>query len=78
MRIEQTPHDRRPAQNDGPVHHGDRGPQYVSIKHNEHLAKVGIEPSVGNVGDSYDNALAGTAIGLFKTDLIRRRGSQKG
>ena len=54
------------------VHHSDRGVQYVSIKYSERLAEAGIEPSV--VGDSYDNALAETVIGLFKTEVIHRRG----
>ena len=48
--------------------------QYVSIRYTERLAAAGIEPSVGSVGDSYDNALAETVIGLFKTEVIRRRG----
>jgi hypothetical protein len=48
--------------------------QYVSIKYTERLVEAGIEPSVGSVGDSYDNALAETVIGLYKTEVIRRRG----
>lgn len=56
------------------VHHSDRGSQYVSIRYTERLAEAGIEPSVGSVGDSYDNALAETVIGLFKTEVIHRRG----
>jgi len=56
------------------VHHSDRGGQYLSIRYTERLGEAGIEPSVGSVGDSYDNALAETVIGLFKTELIRRRG----
>ena len=56
------------------VHHSDRGVQYVSIRYTERLAEAGIEPSVGTVGDSYDNALAETVIGLYKTEVIRRRG----
>jgi transposase InsO family protein len=56
------------------IHHSDRGVQYLSIKYTERLAEVGIEPSVGSVGDSYDNALAETVIGLYKTEVIRRRG----
>jgi transposase InsO family protein len=56
------------------VHHSDRGVQYLSIRYTERLAEVGIEPSVGSVGDSYDNALAESVIGLYKTELIRRRG----
>ncbi len=56
------------------VHHSDRGVQYLSIRYTERLAEAGIEPSVGSVGDSYDNALAETIIGLFKTEVIRRNG----
>ncbi len=56
------------------VHHSDRGGQYLSIRYTERLAEAGIDPSVGSVGDSYDNALAETVIGLFKTEVIRRRG----
>ena len=48
--------------------------QYLSIKYTERLAEAGIAPSVGSVGDSYDNALAETINGLFKTELVRRRG----
>ncbi len=53
---------------------GVRGSQYVSIKYTERLAQAGIEPSVGSVGDSYDNALAETINGLFKAEVIWRRG----
>jgi putative transposase len=56
------------------VHHSDRGTQYLSIRYTERLAEAGIEPSVGSVGDSYDNALAETIFGLFKTEVIRRNG----
>ena len=49
-------------------------PQYLSIKYTERLAEAGIEPSVGSVGDSYDNALAETINGLFKAEVIHRRG----
>jgi len=56
------------------VHHSDRGGQHLSIRYTERLAEAGIEPSVGSVGDSYDNALAETVIGLHKTELIRRKG----
>lgn len=59
---------------DGLVHHSDRGGQYVCIRYTERLAEAGIEPSVGSVGDSYDNALAETIIGLFKTEVIRQSG----
>lgn len=56
------------------VHHSDRGVQYLSIRYTERLAEAGIEPSVGSVGDSYDNALAESVIGLYKAEVIRRRG----
>jgi transposase InsO family protein len=73
--LEQALHERRPVQGSGLVHHSDRGVQYVSIRYTERLADAGIEPSVGSVGDSYDNALAETINGLYKTEVIRRRGS---
>jgi putative transposase len=72
--LEQALHDRRPIEGGDLVHHSDRGVQYVSITYTERLAAAGIEPSVGSVGDSYDNALAETVIGLFKTEVIRRLG----
>lgn len=72
--LEQALHDRRPIHRAGLVHHSDRGSQYLSIKYSERLAEAGIEPSVGSVGDSYDNALAGTINGLYKAEVIRRRG----
>ena len=56
------------------VHHSDRGVQYLSIRYTERLAESGVEPSVGSIGDSYDNALAESVIGLFKTEVIRRDG----
>jgi len=71
--LEQALHDRRPVRG-GLTHHSDKGSQYVSIRYTERLLEAGIEPSVGSVGDSYDNALAETVIGLFKTEVIRRRG----
>ena len=71
---EQALHDRRPYAGDGLVCHSDRGSQYVSIRYTERLAEAGIEPSVGSVGDIYDNALAETINGLFKAEVIRRRG----
>lgn len=61
----------------GLVHHSDRGVQYLSIRYTERLAEAGIESSVGSRGDSYDNALAESVIGLFKTEVIRRRGPWK-
>ena len=72
--IEQALHDRRPVHRGGLVHHSDRGSQYGSIKYTDRLAEAGIEPSVGSVGDSYDNALAETINGLYKTEVIHRRG----
>jgi putative transposase len=58
----------------GVVHHSDRGSQYLSIRYSERLAEAGVEPSVGSLGDSYDNALAESIIGLYKTEVIHRRG----
>ena len=72
--LEQALHDRRPIHRGGLIHHSDRGSQYVSIKYTERLAEAGIEPSVGSVGDSYDNALAETINGLYKAEVIHRRG----
>ena len=63
---------------DGLVHHSDRGVQYLSIRYTERLAEAGVETSVGSVGDSYDNALAETVIGLFKTEVIRKQGPWRG
>ena len=70
--LEQALHARRDL--DGLVHHSDRGCQYLSIRYSERLAEAGVEPSVGSVGDSYDNALAETVIGLYKTGEIRHKG----
>jgi transposase InsO family protein len=72
--LEQALHERRPVGKGGLIHHSDRGVQYVSIKYTERLADAGIEPSVGSIGDSYDNALAETINGLFKAEVIHRRG----
>ena len=72
--LEQALHERRPRHRGGLVHHSDRGSQYVSIKYTERLAEAGIEPSVDSVGDSYDNALAETINGLYKAEVIHRRG----
>ena len=71
--LEQALHARHPIRG-GLVHHSDRGVQYVSIRYTERLAEAGIEPSVGSVGDSYDNALAETIHGLYKAEVIHRRG----
>ena len=59
---------------DGLVCHSDAGSQYTSIRYTDRLAEVGAAPSIGSVGDSYDNSLAESTIGLFKTELIRRHG----
>ncbi len=72
--LEQAVHERRPVKAMGLVHHSHRGSQYLSIKYTERLAEAGIEPSVDSVGDSYDNALAETINGLFKAEVIHRRG----
>jgi putative transposase len=72
--LEQALHDRRPVSGAGLVHHSDRGVQYVSIKYTERLAEAGLVPSVGSVGDSYDNALAETINGLYKAEVIHRKG----
>jgi len=75
--LEQALYDRQPEQTGGLVHHSDRGSQYVSIRYTERLAEAGIEPSVGSRGDSYDNALAETINGLYKAEVIHRRGPWK-
>jgi putative transposase len=72
--LEQALYERRPTHRGGLVHHSDRGSQYVGIRYTERLAEAGIEPSVGSVGDSYDNALAETVNGLYKAEVIHRRG----
>jgi putative transposase len=72
--LEQALHERLPVHGGGLIHHSDRGSQYVSIKYTERLAEAGIEPSVGSVGDAYDNALAETINGLYKAEVIHRRG----
>jgi transposase InsO family protein len=64
--LEQVLYKRRPVHRSGLVHHSNRGSQYVAIKYTERLAEAGIEPSVGSVGDSSDNALAETINGLNK------------
>jgi putative transposase len=72
--LEQAIYDRCDDDTGDLVHHSDRGTQYLSIRYTERLADAGIELSVGSRGDAYDNALAETVIGLFKTEVIRRRG----
>lgn len=73
--LERAVHDRRPAKGSGLIHHSDRRSQYVAVKYTERLTDAGVEPSVGSVGDSYDNALAETINGFYKTGVIRRRGA---
>jgi transposase InsO family protein len=75
--LEQALYERQPQRSDQLVHHSDRGVQYVSIRYTERLAEAGIEPSVGRRGDSYDNALAESINGLYKAELIHRRGPWK-
>jgi transposase InsO family protein len=75
--LEQALYARQPERDSALIHHSDRGSQYVSIRYSERLAEAGIEPSVGSKGDSYDNALAETINGLYKAELIHRRGSWK-
>ena len=75
--LEQALYDRQPERGSSLIHHSDRGSQYVSIRYTERLAEAGIEPSVGRRGDSYDNALAETINGLYKAEVIHRRGPWK-
>ncbi len=75
--LEQALYARQPERDGSLVHHSDRGSQYVSIRYSERLAEAGVEPSVGSRGDSYDNALAETINGLYKAEVIHRRGPWK-
>jgi transposase InsO family protein len=75
--LEQALCDRRPVRGGGLVHHSDCGVQYASIKYTERLKDAGVEPSVGSVGDSYDNALAETINGLYMAEVIWRRGPSR-
>jgi putative transposase len=75
--LEQALYARQPDPEDTLIHHSDRGSQYVSIRYSERLVEAGIAPSVGSKGDSYDNALAETINGLYKAELIHRRGPWK-
>ena len=75
--LEQALYARQPDKSEDLIHHSDRGSQYVSIRYTERLAEAGIDPSVGSKGDSYDNALAETINGLYKAELIHRRGPWK-
>jgi putative transposase len=72
--LEQAIYDRCGTDTADLIHHSDRGTQYVSMRYTERLAEAHIAPSVGSRGDSYDNALAESVIGLFKTEVIRRQG----
>jgi transposase InsO family protein len=74
--LEQALHDRET--DDALVHHSDRGVQYLSMRYTERLAEAGIAPSVGSRGDSYDNALAESVIGLYKAEVIHRDGPWRG
>lgn len=71
--LEQALYARRRTDGKNLIHHSDRGVQYVSHRYTQRLAEAGIEPSVGSVGDSYDNALAETINGLYKAEVIHRR-----
>jgi transposase InsO family protein len=71
--LEQALYARRPAEEDGLIHHSDRGSQYLSIRYSDRLGEAGVQPSVGSVGDSYDNALAETINGLYKAEVIHRQ-----
>lgn len=72
--LEQAIYDRRGTGVEDLVHHSDRGTQYLSMRYTDRLADAGIEPSVGSRGDSYDNAMAESIIGLFKAEVIQRKG----
>jgi transposase InsO family protein len=69
---------QRRGAGEGLIHHSDRGCQYLAIRYTERLEEAGIETSVGSRGDSYDNALAESVIGLYKTEVIRHEGPWKG
>jgi len=75
--LEQALYARQPERDHSLIHHSDRGSQYVSIRYSERLAEAGVDPSVGSKGDSYDNALAETINGLYKAEVIHRRGPWK-
>jgi transposase InsO family protein len=75
--LEQAIWDRQANQKTGLIHHSDRGSQYLAIRYADRLAEVGTSPSVGTVGDSYDNALAESINGLYQTEVIRKQGRWK-
>ena len=76
--LDQALHARGPFPGGALIHHSDRGVQYLSLTYTERLADAGVKPSVGSVGDSYDNALAETINGLYKTEVINPRGPWPG
>jgi len=76
--LEQAICDRLPGRDTALIHHSDRGVQYLSFRYSKRLGDAKIQPSVGRVGDSYDNAMAETAIGLFKTQVIHQCGPWRG
>ncbi len=76
--LEQAIWNRLDGDPDGLIHHSDHGSQYLSIRYTERLLDAGINPSTGSVGDSYDNAMAETINGLYKTEVIHRRGPWDG
>ena len=76
--LKQALFERAVGPRDALVHHGDRGSPYLSIRYTERLAEAGIEQSVGSVSDSFDNALAESIIGLYKTEVARPRGPWRG
>ncbi len=73
--LEQAIHARRPGSKDGLIHHSDRGVQYLAMNYTQRLAEANLVPSVGSVGDSYENALAETINGLYKAEVIGRQRS---
>ena len=73
--LEQAIHARRPGPEDSLIHHSDRGVQYLAMNYTQRLAEADLVPSVGSVGDSYDNALAETINGLYKAEVIWRQRS---
>jgi len=75
--LEQALHNRSDADQDRLIHHSDQGAQYLSIRYTERLAEAGVELSVGSRGDAYDNAMAESVIGLYKTEVILRKGPWK-
>src|SRR3546814_5717772 len=75
LALEQAIHARRPDPDDGLIHHSDRGVQYLAMNYTQRLAEAKLVPSVGSVGDSYDNALAETINGLYKAEVIWRQRS---